>query len=348
MASPSTTPGTEQAPRGYPASQAPNPPLAGLHVSDLLGRYGAPLGLVILSIFLAWRSPFFLTPDNIANIGRQSAIVAILSLGQLLVILTAGIDLSVGALMALCVTVLATLAIKLGINPYVAMLGCLALGLLLGVSNGLLLTKLHLPHPFISTLGMMNVARGLALIITGGFPISNFPDKAVTYIGSQEIAGLPVAFLLVVALYLLGHFMLTRTTIGRQIYAVGGNPEAARLSGINVSRVLVLVYATSGLMAGIGAIVLAGRVNSGPPNAGLGIELDTISAVIIGGASFFGGRGTMSGTIIGVLFIAVLRNGFNLLNVPGEYQILLIGVIIVLAVWVDVLRRSGRGSRSKA
>lgn len=313
-----------------------------IQAGDLLARYGAPLGLVLLSLFLTWRSEFFLTPENIANIGRQSAVIAILALGQLAVILTAGIDLSVGALMALCVTVLATMAIKWGVNPYIAIIGCLALGLLLGVTNGLLLTKLHLPHPFISTLGMMNVARGLALIVTGGFPISNFPDPTVTYIGSQEIGGVPVAFILVIALYLLGHFMLTQTTIGRQIYAVGGNPEAARLSGINVSRTLILVYAISGLMSGIAALVLSGRVNSGSPNAGLGIELDTISAVIIGGASFFGGRGTVSGTIIGVLFIAVLRNGFNLLNVPGEYQILLIGVIIVGAVYVDVLRRRTR------
>src|SRR5438876_10238181 len=159
----------------------------GIRPSDLLGRYGAPLGLVILSIFLALRSQYFLTPDNIANISRQSAIIAILSIGQLIVILTAGIDLSVGALLALCATVLASLAIKLGVNPYVAILGCLVLGLLLGVTNGLLLTKLRLPHPFISTLGMMNVATVLALIITGGFPISNFPDRAFTYVGSQEI-----------------------------------------------------------------------------------------------------------------------------------------------------------------
>ncbi len=314
----------------------------GSQAGEMLARYGAPLGLILLSLFLTWRSEYFLTPENIANIGRQSAVIAILALGQLAVVLTAGIDLSVGALMALCVTVLATMAIKWGVNPYLAIVGCLALGLLLGVTNGLLLTKLHLPHPFISTLGMMNVARGLALIVTGGFPISNFPDPAVTYVGSQEVSGVPVAFILVIALYLLGHFMLTQTTLGRQIYAVGGNPEAARLSGINVSRTLILVYAISGLMSGIAALVLSGRVNSGSPNAGLGIELDTISAVIIGGASFFGGRGTVSGTIIGVLFIAVLRNGFNLLNVPGEYQILLIGVIIVGAVYVDVLRRRTR------
>jgi ribose transport system permease protein len=337
MAAPSAQPGGTSELRDA-VGRAPAR-LRGVRATDVLGRYGAPLGLILLSAFLALRSEFFLTPENIANISRQSAVIAILALGQLIVILTAGIDLSVGALMALCVTTLAYLAIKMGVNPYVAMLACLALGLGLGITNGLLLTKLHLPHPFISTLGMMNVARGLALIITGGFPISNFPDRAVTYVGSQEIAGVPVAFLLVVVLYVLGHFMLTKTTVGRQIYAVGGNPEAARLSGVNVSRTLVLVYAISGLMSGLAALVLAGRVNSGPPNAGLGIELDTISAVIIGGASFFGGRGTVGGTIIGVFFIAVLRNGFNLLNVPGEFQILLIGVIIVGAVYVDVLRR---------
>jgi ribose transport system permease protein len=310
-----------------------------LQLGDLVGRFGAPLGLIVLCIYLTISSPYFLTLDNIANIGRQSAVTAILALGQLIVILTAGIDLSVGATLALSAVVLAQLAIKMGVNSYLAMGACLGVGLMLGFTNGLLLTKLHLPHPFISTLGMMNVGRGLALIITGGFPISNFPDKTITYVGSQDIGQVPVSVLLVLGLYLLGHFMLTRTTIGRRIYAVGGNPEAARLSGVNVAWTLVIVYAISGLMAGLGGLVQAGRVNSGPPNAAIGIELDTISAVIIGGASFFGGRGTVGGTIIGVLFIGVLRNGFNLLSVRGEWQILLIGIIIVAAVYVDVLRR---------
>ena len=202
--------------------------------------------------------------------------------------------------------------------------------------------RLDLPHPFIATLGTMNIARGLALIITGASPISGF-DRAgapqVLVLGAGSIGPIPVAFIVVVVVYLLFHVILTRTPFGRHIYAVGGNISAARLSGINVNRTLVTVYSLSGLMAGMAALMLAGRTNSGFPNAGDGYELDAIAAVIIGGASFSGGSGTIGGTAIGVLLIAVLRNGLVLLNVPTEWQTVAIGLVIIGAVSIDMLRQ---------
>jgi ribose transport system permease protein len=270
---------------------------------------------------------------------------ALLAIGLLLAILSAGIDLSVGSVMALSMSVLALLAIEWGVNPFLAMLACVAVGTGFGLINGLLLTRLHLPHPFIATLGTMNVARGLALIITGASPISGFDRAgagAVLFLGAGSLGPIPVAFIVVVIVYIIFHIMLTHTSLGRHIYAVGGNTAAARLSGINVDRTLVTVYALSGLMAGVAALMLAGRTNAGFPNAGLGYELDAIAAVIIGGASFAGGSGTIGGTAIGVILIAVLRNGLVLLNVPIEWQTVAIGLVIIGAVYVDVLRQRAR------
>ncbi|GAB6931976.1 ABC transporter permease [Calditerricola satsumensis] len=187
----------------------------------------------------------------------------------------------------------------------------------------------------------MNIARGLALIITGAAPIAGFPE-AIQYVGREFVGPVPVSFLLVLAMYVLFHIFLTRTATGRYIYAIGSNKEAARLSGINVDRVLVIVYTLSGLLAALAGLVLVGRVNSAYPLAGLGYELDAIAAVIIGGASFFGGVGTVWGTLIGALIIAVLRNGLNLLNVAADLQTVVIGVVIIVAVYLDVLRQRSR------
>ena len=264
---------------------------------------------------------------------------------MLLTIITAGIDLSVGSVLALSMSVLAMLAIKMHVNPYLAMLAALAVGLGMGAVNGLLLTRLHLPHPFIATLGTMNVARGLALIITGAAPISGF-DRAgapqVLALGAGSLGIVPVSFVVVLVVYAIFHLLLSDTALGRHVYAVGGNTSAARLSGINVDRTLLIVYSLSGLMAGLGAVMLAGRTNSGYPTAGTGYELDAIAAVIIGGASFAGGSGTVWGTAIGVALIAVLRNGLVLLKVPTEWQIVAIGLVIIGAVYVDVLRQRAR------
>lgn len=319
--------------------------LFGMTPTGFIAQFGALFGLLILIAFLAFTSPVFLSASNLSNIARQATVNALLAVGLLLAILTGGIDLSVGSILGLSMSVLALMAIKWGINPFLAMGACLVVGTFVGWINGILLTKLHLPHPFIATLGTMNVARGLALIITGASPISGF-DRAgagvVLFLGAGSIGPVPVSLIVIVFVYLIFHVLLSNTALGRHIYAVGGNTAAARLSGINVSRTLVIVYSLSGLMAGLAALMLAGRTNSGFPTAGVGYELDAIAAVIIGGASFSGGSGSIGGTAIGVLLIAVLRNGLVLLNVPTEWQVVAIGMVIIGAVYVDVLRQRAR------
>jgi ribose transport system permease protein len=238
--------------------------------------------------------------------------------------------------------VLAALMLKAGVPAVLAVPAALAIGAGLGAVNGVLLTKLRLPHPFIPTLGMMNVARGLALVITGGFPISELPP-GFRFWGAGSVAWVPAPLILVAIFCVLFHIFLTRTTAGRDIYAIGGNKQAALLSGVPVDARLILAYALSGLTAGAGAVVLAGRMNSGFPLAGVGGELDSIAAVIIGGASFFGGVGTVGGTLVGALIMAVLRNGLNLMNVSAYWQTVVIGIVIVAAVWVDVVRQRAAG-----
>jgi ribose transport system permease protein len=282
-------------------------------------------------------SDHFLTFDNLMNVFRQSAVNTLLALGQLLVIVTAGIDLSVGSILGFA-CVVAALMLKAGAPAWVSIVAAIAVGTALGSVNGLLLTRLRLPHPFIPTLGMMNVARGLALVISGGFPISGLPD-GFRWLGAGKIGFIPAPVLVVLAVCAVLHLFLNRTMVGRDIYAIGGNKQAAVLCGIPVNSRLTLVYAISGGLAGLAAVLLAGRMNSGFPLAGAGAELDSIAAVIIGGASFFGGVGTVSGTLVGALMIGVLRNGLNLLDVSSYWQSAVIGVVIVMAVWIDVMRQ---------
>ncbi len=320
--------------------------------TDLAFQLGALLGLVILCVALTILSPSFLTTSNLAGLVGQTSYNALLALGMLVVILTGGIDLSVGAVLALAMVVLA-MVVHAGFDQSIALIAGVAVGAALGAGNGLLLTRLHLPHPFISTLGMMNIARGLALVITGGASISALGGGVIKLIGNDDIRigsgtgaiSIPYALFVVIIAYAAFWFFLSRTVVGRHIYATGGNPEAARLSGVPVNRILVLVYTISGMMAGLAAVVLAGRTDSGYPNAGLGFELDAISACIIGGTSFFGGIGTVGGTLIGVLIIAVLRNGLNLLAIDTNVQTVVIGVVIIAAVYVDVLRRRAGQAR---
>ncbi|MFJ7368815.1 ABC transporter permease [Lysinibacillus sp. NPDC098008] len=306
-----------------------------------LNKFGALLGLVLLTIILSILSPSFLKVDNLMNIARQSSINALLSMGMLLPILTAGIDLSIGSILAISIVTTGIVTVGLGWPPIVGLVICVLVGLAAGLINGLLLTKLRLPHPFISTLGTMNIYRGLALIITGASPIFGFP-YLINYSGQANFGPIPFSFILVIIVALIMHIFLTRTKTGRYIYAIGGNKEAARLSGIPVDKVLIKVYMISGLMAGLGGLVLIGRTNAASPIAGLSYELDAIAAVIIGGASFMGGVGTIFGTLIGAMIIAVLRNGLNLLGTSADLQTVIIGLVIILAVFVDVLRRRSK------
>jgi ribose transport system permease protein len=298
---------------------------------------GPLAGLLALCVGLAIASPHFLTIDNLLNVLRQSAINAILALGQLMVIITAGIDLSIGSVMAVCNVVFAML-LHAGWHPVAACATVLVLGSAVGLLNGLLLTRLRLPHPFISTLGTMNVGRGAALLLAGGIPISGLSPGFRAAFGGDAF-GLPMPIVIAAVAYVCGHIFLAKTVWGRDLYAIGGNREAARLSGIPVDRRLNLAYTLSGAAAALAALVLAARMNSGFPLAGTGAELDAIAAVIIGGASFFGGVGGVGGTMIGALIIAFLRNGLNLLDVSAYWQVIVIGAVIVAAVWIDVMRQ---------
>jgi ribose transport system permease protein len=309
-------------------------------------RYGVVFVVVIMMILLhALQPEYFLTTQNLTNVLKQIAMNALLSLGMFLVILTAGIDLSVGSVMALAMMSLVLCNAADWPWPLVLLVGPLV-GIASGAVNGLGLTLLRLPHPFIMTLGTLNVARGLTNLISGGAPVSGLSEP-VRFLGSAQIpipgagpfGAVPVSALVVIGAYILVALFLYKTSVGRHIYAVGGNAQAARVSGINVNRVLLLVYTLSGFFAGLAGLLLAGRTNSGFPNAGIGAELDAIAAVIIGGASFFGGRGTVLGVFAGVLIMGLLRNGLNLMNVSVFWQQLLIGMIIILAVYIDVLRR---------
>jgi ribose transport system permease protein len=324
-----------------PVSRKANPTL-----SKFLEVYGIILVVIVMMVALAMIKPeVFLTAQNLTNILKQNASLALLALGMYVVIVTAGIDLSVGSIMALGMVALA-IASKAGVPWPVVLLIAPAIGLAVGWVNGIGLTVLKLPHPFIMTLGTLNVARGLTYLISNGAPISGLQPE-VRYLGQAYYdfglfpppAGLPASLILVAVCAVALWFFLERTNMGRHIFAIGGNPHAARVSGINVDRTLVVVYMISGFFAGLSGLLLAGRTDSGFPNAGLGIELDAIAAVIIGGASFFGGRGTVIGVLAGVLIMGILRNGLNINNVSAFWQQILIGLVIIVAVYIDVLRR---------
>jgi ribose transport system permease protein len=307
-------------------------------LKDYLNTFGVVLTLLLLCAFLAIASPKFLTVNNLMNIAGQAAVNSIISIGLFLAILTSGIDLSVGSVLALSTMFMGLFAKTYNMNPFLALFACIAIGTFIGLINGLMLTKLHLPHPFISTMGTKQMARGLCLVVTATQPVYGF-KKPIIFLGSEAIGPVPIAIVLVAILYVTMYFFLTGTKTGRYIYAVGGNKEAARLSGINVDGILNLVYSISGCMAALAGIVLVGRVNTAYPMAGVDYETDAIAAVIIGGASFFGGIGKIGNTIVGVLLIAVLRNGLNLLGVTSAWQTFTIGAVIIIAVFIDVLRQ---------
>ncbi len=318
-----------------------------LRLIPILDRYGILLVILLMCLVLyALQPEVFLTWRNVANVFKQTAVNSMLAIGMFLAILTAGIDLSVGSVLALGMMSLAV-ANAAGVPwPIVLLIGP-AVGLAAGFVNGIGITKLRMPHPFIMTLGMLFMARGLANLISGGVPYTGLPDP-VRFLGSAQIylgdwgaerLNLPVALIVTVTVYLAFWAFLEHTVLGRRIYAIGGNPQAARVSGINVDRVLITVYTLCGLMAGFAGLIQAGRTNSGFPNAGIGAELEAIAAVIIGGASFFGGRGTVLGVFGGVIVMGLISNGLNLNNVSVFWQQILIGMIIVLAVFLDVVRR---------
>ena len=303
-------------------------------------QLGTILALVIMCLFLAISNKNFYSYSNLMSILKQTAFNAFLAVGMLLCLITAGIDLSVGANAVFCACLMGALA-KAGMSSgIVLMIIGIVAGGVVGFINGTLLTRLHLPHPFVSTLGMKNVLWGLALLVTSSQMINVFP-ASVQWLGLTTIGGFPVSFIVVIVLYVVMHIFLSKTALGRSIYCAGGNMEATRLSGINTANVLTFCYTMSGIMAALAGIVSVGRSGiCNGANATQPYDTDAIAACIIGGASFTGGKGTMFGTMLGCLIISVLRNGFTLLSIDSAVQNMVLGLVIIGAVLLDVTRES--------
>ena len=330
---------------------------------ELLQKLGTLMALFILVLIFCIMMPdTFPKITNIMNIFKQASINCLIASGMLCALITAGIDLSVGSNCVLCTCTIGVLVQNFGITsmPLLIIAG-LAVSTLAGFVNGILLTRLDLPHPFVSTMGMKNVLWGIALVITGSKSIG-FTGKGVDNLmkiggnsvfttynadGTVNFPGIPISFILVLVVFCIFHVFLTRSALGRQIYCVGGNPEAARLSGIPSKNVLTFVYTLSGFMAGMAGVISVGRLASANGNAGQTYDNDAIAACIVGGASFTGGKGTIWGTLIGALLMAVIRNGLNLMGASNDIQYIVIGAVIILAVTVDVFRNKAEAKARK-
>lgn len=305
-----------------------------------LSGLGPLIALVLACAFFTTRTDRFLTGPNLSLVVQQSMVVGVLAIGQTLVILTAGIDLSCGAVMALGSILMARLAVVSGFNVYLSIVLGIGVCVAFGALNGGLITRVDLP-PFIVTLGTLNIAFAITHIYSQNQTVTNVPE-AMTFFGNTfQVGQTSITFgtVLMFILYLLTWYVLSQTAVGRHVYAVGNNPEAARLSGINTAALLLGVYTVAGFFYGIAALLLVGRTNVGDPNAGQTENLASITAVVLGGTSLFGGRGRIMGTLVGVLIVGVFRNGLQLIGVDSVYQILVTGILVILAVTVDQFAR---------
>jgi inositol transport system permease protein len=302
-----------------------------------LGRFGLVLALIVISIVLALLRPQFLAPGNLINVARQISLNGILAVGVTYVLLTGGVDLSLGSLVALTGVIAASFAHP-GNWPVLVPIGMGVLaGTACGAVNGLVISQGRVA-PFIVTLGMMTIARGLALVISGGKPVSNL-SPSFTRLGG-DLLGFPIPLLILVFVAAISAVFLANLRLGRYIYAVGGNEDAARAAGLNVRAIKLFAYTICGALAGLAGVVLAARITTGQPNAGIAYELDAIAAAVIGGTSLSGGVGGVGGTLLGALLMGVINNGLDLLNVSSYYQQIVKGMIIVGAVWLDKRQRS--------
>ena len=306
-----------------------------------LRQYGIFVVFIIICLILSFISPQFLTVSNWTIIITQASINALLAFGVTFVIITGGIDLSLGSMVAVTGVTAAMLAHPNTFPIALPIFAGLLSGLLMGVFNGFIIIKSNIA-PFIVTLGTMTIVRGLALILSKGRPVSNLSDS-FNFIGGGNVLGIPFPIIVLILIFAICSITLKKTLLGRYIYAVGGNEQAARASGINVNQVKMAVYSISGLLAGLAGILLTSRITTGQPNAGASFELDAIAAAVIGGTSTSGGTGTMTGTLVGVLLIGVINNGLDLLNVTSYYQQVVMGIIIIGAVVLDSWNQKSNG-----
>lgn len=299
--------------------------------------YGALVAVLVLGALLSLASPYFLTTGNLSNVLVQASVIALLAGGQTFVILTAGVDLAVGAVTALAGAIAGHLMLKMGVDPYMAMLAALGIGLAVGGFNGYLVAFVGIPS-FIVTLGGLTLWRGLAFDATGGFDNAGLPDP-FPFIGYGTVFGVPMPTIIMVLVFVLMAFVLSSTKLGRYVYAIGSNEMGARQVGINIRWYKLSVYVVSGLACGLAAIVLMARMDSSSGKMAQNFELDAIAAVILGGTSLFGGRGSIWGSLLGAVLITMIRNGMNLLEISQFKQMMAIGAVVIVAVWIDVLRR---------
>lgn len=305
-----------------------------MNMKAMLKKSGSVIGLVALFVVISCLNSSFIEPSNLKNLLRQVSINALISFGMTFVILTGGIDLSVGSILALS-SVLMGSFIKSGNNPIVGIVLACVMGAVLGAVNGLVITKGKVA-PFIATLATMTIFRGLTLVYTNGNPISSLTEsEAFHSFGQGYFFGLPVPAIMMLLMFAVSYFILHKTTLGRKTYAVGGNEKVSFIAGIKIDRIKIFAYTITGFLCGMAGAILTSRLNSAQPTAGTGYELDAIAAVVLGGTSLSGGKGRIVGTIIGALIIGTLNNGLNILNVSSFYQQVVKGIVILLAVLMD-------------
>jgi ribose transport system permease protein len=296
--------------------------------------------LLLICVVFALGSSDFLTASNLLNVALQTSIIAIIAIGMSFVIFTAGIDLSVGSMMALAGAIAAGMAVRQGMDTYVSITIGLGIGLLLGAVNGLMIVKGGIP-PFVATLSMLAIARGLTLVYTEGRPIAGLDERFI-YWGTGQVLGIPLPVIIMAVIAVIAHIITRYTPFGLHVYSTGGNEETTRLAGVSPDRIKIAVYMISGFLAALGGILLTARLWSAQPNAAVGWELDAIAAPVLGGTSLFGGVGSIGGTVVGAFIIGVLSNGLNLMGVPSYYQQVIKGLVFILAVTVDLINKRRR------
>ena len=298
-----------------------------------LRTQGIFVATAVIFAFFGILNPGFFTVDNLREIAVSSSVDALLGIGSVFVIITAGIDLSIGSVASLAGVVSATLMVQLGVPPVPSLVAGLMLGFVAGVINGLLITKLKLP-PFIATLGTMSAYQGLAYVVTGGVPVYNVPKEFISIL-SGGIDGVPSPVIVVIVVGILSWFILRRTVFGQNIIATGGNEETAWLSGIRINRVKIIVYGTSGLLGALGGLIIVARISAAQTEAGSPYLLTAIAAAVIGGANLMGGEGRIGGTIVGALILGTLVDGLTMMNVPSFYELIVTGCVVLVAVTID-------------
>jgi len=304
--------------------------------SEISQKYFIIYAVIALLIILSILSDTFLSVNNIINVLRQSSMIAIIAVGVFFVIVGAGIDISVGSIVAIAGITMSSLIVDYKFPVFLGIIGGILAGMAVGGINGYLVTRRHVPA-FVATLGTMGAIRGLTYVLTNAYPVSGLP-KSIYVIGRGYIGPIPVPVVIMVVVYIIAYIIAEKTKIGRFIYAIGGNEEAAHLSGIKVHSYRLLTYIASGFLASVSGIILVSRLASGQPNAGIGFEFEAITAAVIGGTSLYGGKGAVIGVFFGALFIAILLNGMVLLNVSSYYQQMIKGIVLILAVMIDVAK----------